>query len=574
MFKKTGKKILTFALSLVMLTGMCASIAPVSAFSLDVSAAGETEEYGDFSFVELEDGTAKITKYNGNNTDVDIPNAVWRTGENSGMLYVSQIGENSITYNNSVERITIPDSVKLVAPNAIQNCSNIKYIAVMGEDTILQAHSIGFISRQEYSANTHQMITNYYKQDIDIYTATASCSAANYVKGNGFSNYVVLSNTSEFSDTAVVVDKEFNINASAEGGKGSLEIQVKIQKRYTVGSSHIRFRYEDYYVFPSTGGTQASYDYAFESSGYYRIVITAKDENGFEATKYIAVQAYYPLVNDSTISAEKIDLGESVTVTAKAFTGRSPYQYAVYYKQTSQTSWTCAQNYGTNTTVTITPKAAKTYTVRVKVKDASDTIVNKDFKVTVSKATELANTSKISATSIALGSNVKVTASATGGKTPYQYAVYYKQTSQTSWTCAQSYGTNTTLTITPKAATIYTVRVKVKDAADTIVNKDFKVTVSKAAELANTSKLSATSIALGSNVKVTASAKGGKTPYQYAVYYKQTSQTSWTCAQSYGTNTTVTITPKAATTYTVRVKVKDAAGTIVNKDHKITVTKE
>lgn len=385
MFKKTGKKILTFALSLVMLTGMCASIAPVSAFSLDVSAAGETEEYGDFSFVELEDGTAKITKYNGNNTDVDIPNAVWRTGENSGMLYVSQIGENSITYNNSVERITIPDSVKLVAPNAIQNCSNIKYIAVMGEDTILQAHSIGFISRQEYSANTHQMITNYYKQDIDIYTATASCSAANYVKGNGFSNYVVLSNTSEFSDTAVVVDKEFNINASAEGGKGSLEIQVKIQKRYTVGSSHIRFRYEDYYVFPSTGGTQASYDYAFESSGYYRIVITAKDENGFEATKYIAVQAYYPLVNDSTISAEKIDLGESVTVTAKALTGKSPYQYAVYYKQTSQTSWTCAQSYGTNTTVTITPKAATTYTVRVKVKDAAGTIVNKDHKITVTK---------------------------------------------------------------------------------------------------------------------------------------------------------------------------------------------
>ena len=79
---------------------------------------------------------------------------------------------------------------------------------------------------------------------------------------------------------------------------------------------------------------------------------------------------------------------------------------------------------------------------------------------------------------------------------------------------------------------------------------------------------------LGSNVKVTASATGGKTPYQYAVYYKQTSQTSWTCAQSYGTNTTLTITPKAATTYTVRVKVKDAAGTIVNKDHKITVTKE
>ena len=70
---------------------------------------------------------------------------------------------------------------------------------------------------------------------------------------------------------------------------------------------------------------------------------------------------------------------------------------------------------------------------------------------------------------------------------------------------------------------------------------------------------------------MTCSATGGKPSYVYAVYYKQTSQSTWTKARDYENGTSVTVTPKKATTYTIRVKAKDSAGVIVNKEFTVTV---
>ena len=46
-----------------------------------------------------------------------------------------------------------------------------------------------------------------------------------------------------------------------------------------------------------------------------------------------------------------------------------------------------------------------------------------------------------------------------------------------------------------------------------------------------------------------------------------------TKACAYSTTAKMTIKPGAATTYNIRVKVKDAKGTVANKDFKVTVTK-
>ena len=279
----------------------------------------------------------------------------------------------------------------------------------------------------------------------------------------------------------------------------------------------------------------------------------------------------YPLINNSTISATTITLGSSLTLKGAASDGVDPYTYAVYYKQTSQTTWTKVQDYASSITKSITPKAATTYTVRVKAKDSSGQIKNKDFKVTVKKeSTELTNNSTISATSIALGSSLTLKGAATGGTSPYTYAVYYKQTSQTNWTKVQDYASSITKTVTPKAATTYTVRVKAKDSNGTIKNKDFTVKVTKA--LTNNSTISATSISLGSSVTLKGAATGGTGSYTYAVYYKKTSSSTWTMVQTYVSSITKSVTPLNATTYTVRVKAKDSSGTIANKDFTVKVT--
>ena len=122
----------------------------------------------------------------------------------------------------------------------------------------------------------------------------------------------------------------------------------------------------------------------------------------------------------------------------------------------------------------------------------------------------------------------------------------------------------------PKAATTYDISVKVKDSNGTVVKKRFKVNVVEA--LKNTTVVSK-NIGLGEPIIINASATGGLGEYQYKVYYKREYNTEWVTKQRYSTNSTISIMPKAATTYDVSVKVKDSNGTVVKKRFKISVTK-
>ena len=126
------------------------------------------------------------------------------------------------------------------------------------------------------------------------------------------------------------------------------------------------------------------------------------------------------------------------------------------------------------------PAKATTYDICVKVKDSSNTVVKKYFKVDV---TQLTNTSTLSTTSIKLGDTVQVSCSAKGSTGFYQYAVYYKKTSDTKWTTKQNYSGNYSTSIKPAKATTYDVCVKVKDNLNNEAKKYFILTVEWAKKL-------------------------------------------------------------------------------------------
>ena len=219
------------------------------------------------------------------------------------------------------------------------------------------------------------------------------------------------------------------------------------------------------------------------------------------------------------------------------------------------------QTYASSITKSVTPLNATTYTVRVKAKDSSGTIANKDFTVKVTNTpTILTNNSTISATSISLGNSVALKGAATGGTSPYTYAVYYKRTSQTSWTKVQDYASSITKSVTPLAATTYTVRVKVKDSAGTIKDKDFTVTV--ATELIANADSSAYSVKNGTAIKVTGSASGGTGGYTYEISYMKSTASTWTTVKAYSTTASKTFTLPSTGTFNIRVNVKDSAGNV------------
>ena len=99
----------------------------------------------------------------------------------------------------------------------------------------------------------------------------------------------------------------------------------------------------------------------------------------------------------------------------------------------------------------------------------------------------------------------------------------------------------------------------------------YKSDTPRPTKLVNNSTISATTINLGSTVTLKGVASGGTAPYQYEYLYKKSSSSSWTTAKSYSSSTSATIKPAAATTYDVRINVKDSDGTVAKKDFTVNV---
>ncbi len=404
-----------------------------------------------------------------------------------------------------------------------------------------------------------------------------------------------LVNTSVLSDNEVVLGEPVTVYCTARGGKFPYDVAVYYKQNKQTNWTCLQ-SYKPVvpnYTGDAQDGNWANPDLVWQNDRVtfipkaatdYTVRVKFKDKDGTVTNKDLPLKVkkdpYAQLINDSYCEYDSnIKVGDEIQVNCGASLGVAPYQYAVYYKQQSQTRWTCAQSFAKNNRVNITPKAATTYNIRVKAKDAKGTIVNRDFFVKVNKkTTTLINNSSIWYTDSypVVGQPIHVECAAENVTGTCQYAVYYKQEKQTSWTCAQRLSTNTKVTVTPKAATTYMIRIKAKDGSGKVVNKDHTVLVKKASELEfqNLSSITYTKpLLVGSQVTIHCRSKNAIGDCKYAVYYKQQKQTTWTCAQNYSTNTIVYITPKAATTYDVRVKAKDSKGRIDTKDYTFEATK-
>ncbi len=367
-----------------------------------------------------------------------------------------------------------------------------------------------------------------------------------------------LVNNSTVSATTISLGGTVKVTAKGSGGTTPYTYQIvykkSTQSNWTTASAY-------------STNTTATIKPA--SSGAYQICAKVKDKNGTEVKKFfdITVKAD-ALVNNSTVSATKINLGDTITVKGAASGGAGSYKYAVFYKASSASTWTTKQDFSSTSSVSIKFTGTGTKNICVKVKDGAGTVAKKYFDVTVVKG--LTNTSKLSASTINLGSTAKAVCSATGGSGYYNYAVFYKKTSDSSWATAQNYGSNDTVTFKPAKATTYDVCMKVKDTNGTESKKYVTLTV-KAAELVNTSTVSATSITLGNSVTVKGSATGGAGSYKYAFFYKASSASTWTTKQDFSSTSSVSIKFTGAGTKNICVKVKDGNGTIEKKYIDITV---
>lgn len=106
--KKASVLMLCFALT-VMLFGF--------------SASAEELISGDYTYVILEDGTAKITAYNGADVDVTVPDKIEE-------LDVTVIGAGAFDQKGDIESLVIPGSVKELETDAVNFCTKLESITI------------------------------------------------------------------------------------------------------------------------------------------------------------------------------------------------------------------------------------------------------------------------------------------------------------------------------------------------------------------------------------------------------------------------------------------------------------
>ena len=179
-------------------------------------------------------------------------------------------------------------------------------------------------------------------------------------------------NTSTISAETIKLGETVNINASAQKGSGGYQYEVYYKKAA-----------DTKWVTKQKFSTNANLTFKPTNVGPYELSVKAKDSDGNIDKKRFTLTVQSALVNTSTVSAETIKLGETVTINASADKGSGGYQYEVYYKKSADTKWVTKQKFSTKATVSFTPDKAATYNVCVRAKDGTGTVEKAYLDVTV-----------------------------------------------------------------------------------------------------------------------------------------------------------------------------------------------
>ena len=292
-------------------------------------------------------------------------------------------------------------------------------------------------------------------------------------------------------------------------------------------------------------GMGSSVSHTYQSPGNYSVIFTVTDSKGQTAgsTQTITVSQPLSLTTSFTFSPSSPMAGQTVTFTASASGGTSPYSFTWNFGDGTS---------GAGSVVNHAYSTVGTFTVTSTVKDAGSPqqTASSQQSVTVSPA-PLSASFSFSPSAPDAGGSISFIASASGGISPYTYSWSFGDGGAAS-------GSNVSYTYQSSGS--YTVSLTVTDSSGRTATASTTISVSP--------MLSASFTYSPSNplpllpVTFTANAAGGAGSYTY----------SWNFGDgSTGTGTSVSHSYLLPGTYTVTLTVRDADGQTVTTSQTITV---
>ena len=285
--------------------------------------------------------TATLTDYAGEETEIIVP-AYTEEG-----IPVTSIDEGAFADCTNLTKLEIPAEVTSIGENAFTGTA---------EDFTIYCYSDSYA--QQYAEENG---INYVLLDAEEENFYIDVS-------------IVYEDENAYETGAMVLGTSVSFVAEGVGGSGDYTYAFYTKKEGDTKWT-CRQGFKD----------NASITLTPEFTGNYEICVKVKDSAGNVAKVYPDLLVLNAFDNTTTISAETIKKGKTVTVSCSAAgVAEDEAVYAVYYKKTTDKKWVTKQDYDENTEVTIKPANAADYIICVKAKNVNDgTISKKYFNVKV-----------------------------------------------------------------------------------------------------------------------------------------------------------------------------------------------
>ncbi|MGM9979304.1 MAG: leucine-rich repeat protein [Clostridium sp.] len=444
---------------------------------------------------------------------------------------------------DSLESITIPNSVKSIEDFAFWHCDSLKSITIPDSVTSIEEDAF------EYCDN----LTIYGSRDS---------YAKRYAEDNSIPFKEIPSSNLSISS--------FRASKASPQHAGS-QVTLIVQAN---GTGILQYKYYGYlngkFTEIKDWSENNSVTISPSIAGIYDLWVAVKDSKGTIVRGNMNFTFTNPLLSISSITTDKKSPQYTKTalkLTTQASGGIGTLQYK-YYRYLNG-SYATIKDWSISSSVIIAPKTAGIYDLWVAVKDSKGTIVRKNKNFTFINHLGISSITTDKKSPQYTGTSVKLTTQASGGIGTLQYKYYSYLNGK--YAEIKNWSTNSSVTITPKTEGAYDLWVAVKDETGTIIKKNIAFTFYEALEINKFTTDKASPQYVGTPVKLTVQAVGGKGTKQYK-YYRYLNG-SYAIIKDWSTNSSVMIAPKTEGTYDLWVTVKDETGTTVKKNIKFAFNK-